>query len=73
MTGYLSNPLALFNGSFSDAIIMAEEVWQNMLYRIGMVSRRDHFTPLEVQLALSDAQVYLTICHGKEIQRQETY
>ena len=60
MTGYLSNPLALFNGSFSDAIIMAEEVWQNMLYRIGMVSRRDHFTPLEVQLALSDAQVYLT-------------
>ena len=60
MTGYLSNPLALFNGSFSDAIIMAEEVWQNMLYRIGMVSRRDYFTPLEVQLALSDAQVYLT-------------
>ena len=60
MTGYLSNPLALFNGSFSDAIIMAEEVWQNMLYRIGMVSRRDHFTPQEVQLALSDAQVYLT-------------
>ena len=60
MTGYLSNPLALFNGSFSNAIILAEEVWQNMLYRIGMVSRRDHFTPLEVQLALSDAQVYLT-------------
>ena len=60
MTGYLSNPLALFDGSFSDAIILAEEVWQNMLYRIGMVSRRDHFTPQEVQLALSDAQVYLT-------------
>ena len=60
MTGYLSNPLALFNGSFSDATALAEEVWQNMLYRIDMVSRRDHFTPLEVQLALSDAQVYLT-------------
>ncbi len=60
MTGYLSNPLALFNGSFSDATALAEEVWQNMLYRIDMVSRRDHFTPLEMQLALSDAQVYLT-------------
>ena len=60
MTNYLSYPLALFNGSFSDATALAEEVWQNMLYRIDMVSRRDHFTPLEVQLALSDAQVYLT-------------
>ena len=60
MTGYLSNPLALFNGSFSDATALAEEVWKNMLYRIDMVSRRDHFTPLEMQLALSDAQVYLT-------------
>ncbi len=60
MTGYLSNPLALFHGTFSDATALAEEVWQNMLYRIGMVSRRDHFTPLEVQLALSGAQVYLT-------------
>ena len=56
MTNYLSYPLALFNGSFSDATALAEEV----LFRIGMVSRRDHFTPLEVQLALSDAQVYLT-------------
>ena len=60
MTGYLSNMLALFNGSFSDARALAEEVWQNMLYRIGMVSRRDHFTPQEVQLALSDAQVCIT-------------
>ena len=59
MTGYLSNPLALFQGSFSDAAMLAEEVWQNMLYRIGMVSRRDHFTPMEMQLALSDAQLYL--------------
>ena len=59
LTGYLSNPLALFQGSFSDAAMLAEEVWQNMLYRIGMVSRRDHFTPMEVQLALSDAQLYL--------------
>lgn len=60
MTNYLSYPLALFNGSFSDATALAEEVWQNMLFRIGMVSRRDHFTPLEVQLALSDAQTCLT-------------
>ena len=59
MTGNLSNQLALFQGSFSDAMMMAEEVWQNMLYRIDMVSHRDHFTPMEVQLALSDAQVYL--------------
>ena len=59
MTGYLSNQLALFQGSFSDAAMLAEEVWQNMLYRIGMVSRRDHFTPMEMQLALSDAQLYL--------------
>ena len=60
MTNYLSYPLALFNGSFSDATTLADEVWQNMLFRIGMVSRRDHFTPQEVQLALSAAQVYLT-------------
>ena len=59
MTDYLSNQLALLKGSFSDAMMMAEEVWQNMLYRIDMVSHRDHFTPMEVQLALSDAQVYL--------------
>ena len=59
MTGYLSNPLALFQGSFSDAAMLAEEVWRNMLYRIGMVSHRDHFTPMEMQLALSDAQLYL--------------
>ena len=60
MTNYLSYPLALFNGSFSDATALAEEVWHNMLFRIGMVSRRDHFTPQEVQLALSDAQTCLT-------------
>ena len=59
LTGYLSNPLVL-SGSFNDATTLAEKVWQNMLYRIIMVSRRDHFTPLEMQMALVDAQVCLT-------------
>ena len=59
MTGYLSNTSAFYKGSFRDAEALAGEAWQNMLYRIDMVSRRDHFTPMEIQLALSEAQTSL--------------
>ena len=61
MTGYLGNPLSLFRGSFVDAVALAEKVWQNMLYRIDKVGQRDHFTPMEMQLALTDAQVNLAL------------
>ena len=50
-------PLHLFKGKFSEAGEVTERTWQNMLYRLQMESRRCHFTPMEMQLALADLQV----------------
>ena len=54
---YLSYSLHMFKGKFNEMDEMAERNWQNMLYRLQMESRRQHFTPLEMQLALADLQV----------------
>ena len=35
---------------------LAESVWQNAMYRLQIVSRREHYTPMEIQLALADIQ-----------------
>ena len=50
-------PLHLYKGKFSEVGEVKERTWQNMLYRLQMESRRCHFTPLEMQLALADLQV----------------
>jgi thiol-disulfide isomerase/thioredoxin len=52
----LGRPLNMFEGNFSEANLLAEQVWQNMLNRIDMISRRDHFTPMEIHLALGEMQ-----------------
>ena len=52
----IMNALGRFRGKFEEANLKADEVWQNMLYRIHAVGRRDHFTPMEMQLALAEAQ-----------------
>lgn len=52
----LGRPLNMFEGNFDEANLLAEQVWQNMLNRIDMISRRDHFTPMEMHLALGEMQ-----------------
>ena len=49
-------PLNSFKGTFDEANKKADEVWQNLMYRLQVVSRRDHFTPLEMQLARASAE-----------------
>jgi thiol-disulfide isomerase/thioredoxin len=53
----LSRSLPSFKGKFSEIGEEAERTWQNLLYRLQMESRRLHFTPQEMQLALADLQV----------------
>ena len=48
----MTKPLSYFKGKFSEVNPIADQVWQNMLARIDMISRRDHFTPMEMHLAL---------------------
>ena len=50
-------PLHLFKGKFSEVGEVTEHTWQNMLYRLQAESRRCHFTPQEMQLALADLQL----------------
>ena len=45
-----------FEGNFKEANLLADQVWQNMLNRIDMISRRDHFTPMEIHMALGEMQ-----------------
>ena len=52
----LGSRLNMFEGNFKEANLLAEQVWQNMLHRIDMISRRDHFTPMEIHLALGEMQ-----------------
>lgn len=41
----------------SDNLMLADEVWKNMLYRLQTESRRHGFTPMEMQMALAQLQV----------------
>ena len=49
-------PLSSFKGKLEEANSQAESVWQNAMYRLQTVSRREHYTPMEMQLALADIQ-----------------
>ncbi|MBR6181822.1 MAG: thioredoxin family protein [Prevotella sp.] len=53
----LAYPLHTFKGKFSEAGEMTERTWRNMLYCLQKENRRRHFTPQEMQLALSDLQL----------------
>jgi hypothetical protein len=52
----MTRPLSSFEGNFREVNTVADRVWQNMLARIDRISRRDHFTPMEVNLALGEMQ-----------------
>ena len=51
-------PLVLLGGTFDEGNNLAEKVWQNAMYRLQTVSRREHYAPMEMQLALADIQTY---------------
>ena len=50
------SPLMLFEGSFDEGNVLADNMWQNVMYRLQTVSRREHYTPMEMQLALAYIQ-----------------
>ena len=49
-------PLGRCKGKFDEANVLADKVWQNAMFRLHTVSRREHYTPMEMQLALADVQ-----------------
>ena len=49
-------PLWKFEGTFDEANEVADEVWRRAMVRLQHVSRREDYTPMEVQLALADFQ-----------------
>ena len=53
----LAYPLHVFNGSFHEMDALADRTWQTMLNQLQEEGRNQHFTPLEMQLALADLQV----------------
>lgn len=52
----LTSQFHSFKGSVAEANQMAETLWSNLLCRLQSVSRREQFTPLEMQLALANVQ-----------------
>ncbi|MBR5052073.1 MAG: hypothetical protein IKW91_02485, partial [Bacteroidaceae bacterium] len=59
-------------GNFSEINTVANQLWQNMLARIDRISRRDHFTPMEVNLALGEMQSAFTMAFMDCIQFNES-
>ncbi|MBP5340353.1 MAG: hypothetical protein J6Z14_13800, partial [Prevotella sp.] len=51
-------PLGRFGSTFDEANVLADKVWQNVMYRLQTVSRREHYSPMEMQLALADVQTH---------------
>ena len=49
-------PLDRFEGKFDEANALADKVWQDAMYNLQTVSHREHYTPMEMQLALTDVQ-----------------
>lgn len=46
-----------FKGTPGEADALAEKLWKLMTYRLQTVAARHSFTPMEMQLAMADAQV----------------
>ena len=59
----LTSMLHMYKGKVAEANQMADEIWPNLLYRLQSVSRREKFTPMEMQLALANAQVYFAYAY----------
>lgn len=59
--GEMLFPLIRFDGKFDEANALADQVWQNAMYRLQAVSRREHYTPMEMQLALADVQTLFAV------------
>ena len=47
-----------FKGKLEDGNKLTESIWQNAMNSLQTVSQRDHYTPMEMQLALADIQAY---------------
>ncbi|MBR4676548.1 MAG: thioredoxin family protein [Bacteroidales bacterium] len=45
-----------FRGNPSELMMLADEIWKEMLLRVSVVAERDKFSPLEIQIALAGAQ-----------------
>ena len=52
----IMGPLLHFKGTIAEAKELAEKTWRNALCHLQMVSRREHYTPMEMQLALASLQ-----------------
>lgn len=70
-SGWILHPMESFNGSFEDAMIEAEKLKRNLALQVAAIGRRNHFSPLEMQLALADkltnyAFALITYPHNRE-------
>ena len=50
------SPLWHFEGTFEEANEVADMTWKIVMAKLQKLIRSEHFTPMEVQLALADAQ-----------------
>ena len=50
------SPLWYFEGTFEEANEVADMTWKMVMAKLQKLIRSEHFTPMEVQLALADAQ-----------------
>lgn len=45
------------NGKVAELVKEMDKVWNDLMLRISIVAKRDNFTPIEVQMAVADAQI----------------
>ena len=64
------SPLWKFEGKFDDANKVADEVWKRLMAKLQSISRREDYTPMEVQLALADIQARFGMDYIGCIERQ---
>ncbi len=50
------SPLWYFEGTFEEANEVADMTWKMVILKLQKLIRSEHYTPMEVQLALADAQ-----------------
>ncbi len=53
---YWGTQLYTFRGNFEEEIKLAEKCWNDLVFRLAIIGRRNHFTPMEMQLALAEIQ-----------------
>lgn len=55
--GGFASRMYYFKGTPGEAEALAEKLWKLIIYRLQTVAARHSFTPMEMQLAMADAQV----------------